>query len=124
MDRDREPRPLRDRGVEAIVEPDSSHRAGERVPARRSIAGSTLTVDEAREIFGVGRISRDALYNAIKKNEVPHVKLGRRVLIPRDCRGDKGQGCWSRDDACPICRSAWSSESAHFGSSYFGNSSA
>ena len=103
---------------------DSPRPSGERAATRRSNAGSTLTVDEAREIIGVDRISRGGLYNAIKKNEVPHVKLGRRVLIPRDCRGDKGQGCWSRDDACPICRSAWSSESAHFGSSYFGNSSA
>jgi excisionase family DNA binding protein len=43
----------------------------------------TITVDEAREIIGVDRISRGGLYNAIKKNEVPHLKLGRRVLIPR-----------------------------------------
>jgi excisionase family DNA binding protein len=43
----------------------------------------TLTVDQARKIIGVDRISRGGLYNAIKKNEVPHVKLGRRVLIPR-----------------------------------------
>jgi excisionase family DNA binding protein len=62
---------------------DSPRPSGERAATRRSNAGSTLTVDEAREIIGVDRISRGGLYNAIKKNEVPHLKLGRRVLIPR-----------------------------------------
>jgi excisionase family DNA binding protein len=63
--------------------PDSSDPAAEPALTRRSNASSTLTVDEAREIIGVARISRGALYNAITKNEFPHVKLGKRILIPR-----------------------------------------
>jgi len=62
---------------------DSSDPAAEPALTRRSNASSTLTVDEAREIIGVARISRGALYNAITKNEFPHVKLGKRILIPR-----------------------------------------
>ena len=44
---------------------------------------ATITVDEAHEIIGVDKISRGALYNAIENNEVPHLRLGRRILIPR-----------------------------------------
>ena len=47
-------------------------------------AGVTLTVDEAHAIIGVDKISRGAFYNAIKKNEIPNVRLGRRILVPRN----------------------------------------
>ena len=43
----------------------------------------TLTVDEARAIIGVDKISRGSLYSAIKKHRVPHLRLGNRILIPR-----------------------------------------
>jgi excisionase family DNA binding protein len=39
-----------------------------------------LTVEEAR---GRLRISRNAAYQAIERNEIPNVKIGRRILIPR-----------------------------------------
>lgn len=44
---------------------------------------ATLTVDEAHRIIGKDKISRGALYAAIGRNEVPHLKLGHRILIPR-----------------------------------------
>jgi excisionase family DNA binding protein len=49
--------------------------------------------DEALALIGEGQISRRAFYNAIGRNEVPHRRLGRRILIPRNAfmqwlRGD------------------------------------
>ena len=41
----------------------------------------TLTVEEARRELGV---SRGLMYQAIKRGEVPHLRIGnRRILIPR-----------------------------------------
>ena len=49
-----------------------------------SIDGAAaLTVDEAHKVMGAEKISRASFYNAIRRNEVPHIKLGRRILIPR-----------------------------------------
>ena len=31
-----------------------------------------------------GRISRNAIYNAIHNGEIPHVRIGRRILFPAD----------------------------------------
>jgi excisionase family DNA binding protein len=44
---------------------------------------ATLTVDEAHALIGKNKLSRGALYAAIKRREVPHLRLGRRLLIPR-----------------------------------------
>lgn len=45
--------------------------------------GAVLTVDEAHGVIGKDKISRASLYNAIGRNELPHIRLGRRILIPR-----------------------------------------
>jgi excisionase family DNA binding protein len=45
--------------------------------------GATITVDEAHALLGPGKISRGGLYAAIKRAEVPHLRLGHRILIPR-----------------------------------------
>jgi excisionase family DNA binding protein len=45
---------------------------------------NTLTVDEAHAIIGVRKISRGGLYSAINRKEVPHLRLGNRILIPRN----------------------------------------
>ena len=47
-------------------------------------AAATLTVDEAHETIGKKNISRGGLYAAIKRGDVPNVKLGKRILIPRN----------------------------------------
>ena len=39
-----------------------------------------LTVEEARLLL---RLSRNSMYAAISRQEVPHLKIGRRILIPR-----------------------------------------
>jgi excisionase family DNA binding protein len=42
-----------------------------------------LKPDEAHALIGKDQISRRAFYNAINRNEVPHRRLGKRILIPR-----------------------------------------
>jgi excisionase family DNA binding protein len=44
---------------------------------------ATLTVDEAHALIGKKKISRGGLYAAINRKEVPHLRLGHRILIPR-----------------------------------------
>ena len=39
-----------------------------------------LTVEEARLLL---RLSRNSMYAAIVREEIPHLKIGRRILIPR-----------------------------------------
>jgi excisionase family DNA binding protein len=40
----------------------------------------TMTVEEAAVALG---ISRAFAYEAVTRNEIPHVRIGRRILIPR-----------------------------------------
>lgn len=42
-----------------------------------------ITPDEAHAIVGRDKISRRSFYNALNRKEVPNVRLGRRILIPR-----------------------------------------
>ncbi len=42
-------------------------------------ARRTLNVDEAAAQLG---ISRNACYDAIRRGELPHIRLGHRVVIP------------------------------------------
>jgi excisionase family DNA binding protein len=41
---------------------------------------AVLTVDEVAEILRIGRISA---YQAIERGEIPSVRVGRRILVPR-----------------------------------------
>jgi excisionase family DNA binding protein len=50
---------------------------------RKKPQGAMLKPDEAWTLMGQDQISRRAFYNAINRNEIPHVRLGRRILIPR-----------------------------------------
>lgn len=40
----------------------------------------TLTVTEAAELLGIGR---SAAYEACQRGQIPTVRIGRRILIPR-----------------------------------------
>lgn len=50
--------------------------------SRRSEA-ATLTADEAHALIGKDKISRGAFYAALKRHEIPNLRLGKRILIPR-----------------------------------------
>jgi excisionase family DNA binding protein len=44
------------------------------------IAGrATLSVPEAGVFLGIGR---SAAYEAVRRGEIPHLRIGRRVLVP------------------------------------------
>ena len=40
-----------------------------------------LTVEEFRHRY---RLGRNTVYSAIKANQIPHARVGRRILIPGD----------------------------------------
>jgi excisionase family DNA binding protein len=46
----------------------------------RDIDTLTMTVEEAGKLLGIGRSSA---YGAIRRGELPFLKIGRRVLVPR-----------------------------------------
>jgi excisionase family DNA binding protein len=45
---------------------------------------TVLTVDQAHALIGKENISRGGFYAAINRGEVPHLRLGHRILIPRN----------------------------------------
>ena len=50
------------------------------VPGEAEEKRLTLTVEEAAEILG---ISRAFAYEAVRRGEVPSIRIGRRILVPR-----------------------------------------
>jgi excisionase family DNA binding protein len=40
----------------------------------------TLTVEQAAEVLGVGR---NSAYEAVRRGEIPVVRIGRRLVVPR-----------------------------------------
>ncbi|MCB1489833.1 MAG: helix-turn-helix domain-containing protein [Bauldia sp.] len=46
----------------------------------KSGARATMNVDEAAEVLGIGR---NAAYEAVSRGEIPSIRLGNRILIPR-----------------------------------------
>lgn len=50
---------------------------------KRNKQAMFLTADEAHEIIGKDKISRRSFYNALERKEIPNVRFGRRILIPR-----------------------------------------
>ena len=40
----------------------------------------TVSVEEADKLLGIGRVSA---YGAIRRGELPFLKIGRRILVPR-----------------------------------------
>ena len=43
-----------------------------------------LTADEAHALLGKNVISRAGFYAAIRRGDVPHRRLGKRIVIPRN----------------------------------------
>jgi excisionase family DNA binding protein len=40
----------------------------------------TLTIEEAAELLGIGR---NTTYEAARKGEIPVIRIGRRLLVPK-----------------------------------------
>ena len=49
----------------------------------RKLEAATLTAEEGRALLGRDKISRGSFYAALKRNEIPNLRLGKRILIPR-----------------------------------------
>jgi excisionase family DNA binding protein len=62
--------------------PGATSPAGGRAPgaAGANLERLTLTVEEAATILG---ISRAFAYESVRRGDIPHVKIGRRLLVPR-----------------------------------------
>jgi excisionase family DNA binding protein len=50
------------------------------VPKRSENQALTLTVEQAASALGV---SRTIAYEAIRQGEIPSVRIGRRILVPK-----------------------------------------
>jgi Helix-turn-helix domain len=44
----------------------------------------TVSVTEAHRLIGERQISRHAIYDAVKRGDIPSLRLGGRILIPRE----------------------------------------
>ncbi len=51
-----------------------------RVESEASAVRATMTIDEVAEILG---ICRNVAYEAAHKGEIPSIRIGRRLLVPR-----------------------------------------
>ncbi len=51
-----------------------------RTAQSRSVDRLTYTVDEAAQLLG---ISRNSAYEAARTGDLPTIRLGRRILVPR-----------------------------------------
>jgi excisionase family DNA binding protein len=58
---------------------------------KRTQKRRTVTVAEAAEVLG---ISRNGAYEAAKRGEIPTVKVGRLVLVPKDALDRLLSGDW------------------------------
>jgi len=47
------------------------------------VPNATLSVEQAHARVGKENIGRGSFYNAINRGEIPSVRLGKRILIPR-----------------------------------------
>lgn len=54
---------------------------GKRVATDNKPEKLTLTVSEAAGLLG---LSRNTVYQGIWRNEIPYIKVGKRILIPRE----------------------------------------
>lgn len=44
---------------------------------------AALTASEAHALLGKKTISRAGFYAAIRRGEIPHLRLGKRIVIPK-----------------------------------------
>ena len=65
---------------EVVVQsPSRTKRADIRPMESKEKARLTWTVDEAATLLGIGR---NSCYEGIHRNEIPSVRIGRRLLVP------------------------------------------
>jgi excisionase family DNA binding protein len=50
---------------------------------RKQQEGETVSIREVHRTFGADQISKGAIYQAIRRGEIPAIRLGGRILVPR-----------------------------------------
>jgi excisionase family DNA binding protein len=50
----------------------------------KTIQPAMLTAEEGHALVGKDKISRGSFYSALRRNDIPNIRIGKRVLIPRD----------------------------------------
>lgn len=51
------------------------------MPEQNDLSGRlTMSVDEAAAVLGIGR---NAAYEAVRRGEIPSLRIGGRILVPR-----------------------------------------
>lgn len=67
-------------GTEVLRNGETSAHAQEAVVASNDRARRVWSVEEAAQLLGV---SRAHAYELVARNELPHVRLGRRIVVPK-----------------------------------------
>ena len=47
------------------------------------VQAATVSIREVHRLLGQDQISRGALYEAVKRGDIPHIRVGNRILVPR-----------------------------------------
>jgi excisionase family DNA binding protein len=63
-------------------------------PTRGDRAPLTLSVPEAAKLLGV---SRDLVYDLVAQGELPALRLGRRIVLPRRALEELVEAAWASD---------------------------
>jgi excisionase family DNA binding protein len=50
------------------------------MPVKHEVERRTLTIEEAAKMLGIGR---NNAYDAARRGEIPTIKIGGRILVPR-----------------------------------------
>lgn len=76
------PRALTDALARIAGSPAAPHTGPDLAPGATELGPErlTLTVEEAAAVLG---ISRAFAYEAVRRGEIPSIRIGRRVLVPR-----------------------------------------
>jgi excisionase family DNA binding protein len=64
-------------------------------PKREPLDRKTYTVEEAADILGV---SRSFAYEAVKRGDIPSMRIGRRWLVPKSAIDEWLEGKWPRGE--------------------------
>ncbi|MDN5687780.1 MAG: helix-turn-helix domain-containing protein [Brachybacterium sp.] len=66
----------------AVPETTTNHHEGDHLMSRKPSTTGTeaMTVEEARQLLGIGR---NQAYEAVRRGDIPSLRIGDRILVPR-----------------------------------------
>ena len=60
---------------------------------RDSVTRLTTTIPEAAELLGIGR---NTAYEAVRRGEIPTIRIGKRILVPVSALDRLLDGSWEQ----------------------------